>query len=290
MSAALELKAQFELLAPAVVSSLNPTEGPTGGGNTVEIEGSGFANASSVKFGTSVIGGGEFIQNTDTLIEVKAPGHAAGALHVVVTTGVGPSAQTPADEYTYVAPPAVTAISPAIGPTSGANQVQITGLRLAAASKVEFGSTVVKAPFTEDTATKILLVAPAHEAGTVDVRVRTAGGISGNSPADDYTYEAPAPPPPPNPPTPTPPLSQSPPPPPGCLVPKLKGLSLAKARSALAKAHCKAGAVRKPKQGKGSGQLIVKSTKPGAGASLPANSAVGLVLGPKPKSHKGGSR
>ena len=66
-----------------------------------------------------------------------------------------------------------------------------------------------------------------------------------------------------------------------CVVPKVKGLSLSKAKSALTKAHCKAGKVTKPKKAKGA--LVVKSSKPGAGASLPVNSKVNLKLGPKPK-------
>ena len=68
-----------------------------------------------------------------------------------------------------------------------------------------------------------------------------------------------------------------------CKVPKLVGLSLAKAKSALGAAGCTAGKVTKPKPKKGRklGALVVKSSAPGAGAST--SGSVALTLGPKPK-------
>ena len=66
-----------------------------------------------------------------------------------------------------------------------------------------------------------------------------------------------------------------------CLVPKLAGISLGKAKSALRAAHCALGRVTKPKRSHGA--LVVRSSKPGAGTTLPAGSKVNLKLGPKPK-------
>ena len=79
-----------------------------------------------------------------------------------------------------------------------------------------------------------------------------------------------------------------PPPPPAvkCVVPKLKGDSLAKAKKALANAHCAVGKITQPKVKKGhkAGKLVVGSTKPGTGAKLTAGSkvAIKLVAAPKP--------
>ena len=70
-----------------------------------------------------------------------------------------------------------------------------------------------------------------------------------------------------------------------CKVPKLKGLTLAKARKALAKAHCALGKVtkpRKPKHGR-LPALVVRSSSPKAGAVHSAGMKVKLALGPKPK-------
>ena len=65
-----------------------------------------------------------------------------------------------------------------------------------------------------------------------------------------------------------------------CVVPKLKGKSPRKARSALRAAHCALGKVRKPKAKKGHklGPLVVKSFSPAAGTTLPAGGKVSLML------------
>jgi hypothetical protein len=78
----------------------------------------------------------------------------------------------------------------------------------------------------------------------------------------------------------------SPPPPieTKCVVPKLAKKSLSKAKSALKAAHCALGKVTKPKKAKGA--LVVKSSKPGAGATLPENGKVNLKLGPKQQKKK----
>ena len=67
-----------------------------------------------------------------------------------------------------------------------------------------------------------------------------------------------------------------------CVVPKLKGKTLGKAKSALIKANCKLGKVKKPKGSRGK-KLIVKSTKPGAGAERAAGTKVGVTMKVKPQ-------
>ena len=68
-----------------------------------------------------------------------------------------------------------------------------------------------------------------------------------------------------------------------CKVPKLKGVSLAKAKRALRRAHCKLGKVRRPRNVASRG-LVVTASKPKARAIRTAGSKVVLTLGkPKPK-------
>lgn len=83
--------------------------------------------------------------------------------------------------------------------------------------------------------------------------------------------------PPPIPPEPTDPVVS-------CIVPKLAGKNLSKAKAALAAAHCTLGKVKRPKAKRGHklGALVVKFSTPGAGAAL-AGGKVDLKLGPKPK-------
>ena len=56
---------------------------------------------------------------SDTQIAVTSPAGAAGLVDVTVTTAVGTSAKSSADQFSYVAAPKVAVISPAIGPTTG---------------------------------------------------------------------------------------------------------------------------------------------------------------------------
>ena len=75
--------------------------------------------------------------------------------------------------------------------------------------------------------------------------------------------------------------------PPACIVPKLAGKTLARAKAALKAAHCKLGEVTKPKQPKGKKRrvLVVKSSSPRQGAK-PADRTVDLKLHRKPKPKK----
>jgi hypothetical protein len=183
----------FTFVAPPSVTEVEPEEGPTAGGTLVTLTGSGFTGATEVKFGTTAVtcpeasSPGKCVVTSDTEIEVEAPAHTAGTVDVKVTTPIGgTSPATAADEYTYVAPPAVTAVSPTRGSTAGGNTVVITGARLGGASKVVFGST--EATITENTETTIRATAPAHAAETVDIQVTTVGGTSGKFSQDEYAY------------------------------------------------------------------------------------------------------
>lgn len=69
-----------------------------------------------------------------------------------------------------------------------------------------------------------------------------------------------------------------------CLVPKLRGKSLAKARAALAAAHCSLGKVAKPKRARGA--LVVRSSTPGAGSTLAAGGKVGVRLARAKRAHR----
>ena len=84
--------------------------------------------------------------------------------------------------------PSVASISPSQGPTAGGTTVTITGTGLLDARLVRFGSVAGK--IISDTATEIMVNAPAGKAGTVNVTVTTAGGTSHNSSADKFTYVA----------------------------------------------------------------------------------------------------
>ena len=165
----------YAYVAAPVISGISPTSGPTSGGNTITITGTGFTAATAVMFGsTSAV----FTVNSATQITATAPA-GTGSVSVTVTTPGGTSSGT---TYTYVPAPAISGISPPSGPTSGGNTITITGTGFTAATAVMFGST--SAAFTVISATQITATAPAGT-GSASVTVTTPGGTSNGT---TYTY------------------------------------------------------------------------------------------------------
>ncbi len=77
-----------------------------------------------------------------------------------------------------------------------------------------------------------------------------------------------------------------------CVVPRLAGLSLAGARAALSRAHCALGRVTKPRarRGRRLPKLVVKSSRPGTGASGAEGTTVALTLKAKPRARRRSAR
>ncbi len=153
------------------------------------ITGTALANATAVDFGTKPAA---IVSDTSTTIVVTSPlATAAGSVKVTVTTAGGTSATSASDEFTYVAAPAVSAVAPSAGPAAGGTSVTITGLALANATAVDFGTK--PATIVSDTSTTIVVTSPlATGVGSVIVTVMTPGGTSAISAGDEFTYVAPA--------------------------------------------------------------------------------------------------
>jgi Ca2+-binding RTX toxin-like protein len=105
---------------------------------------------------------------------------------------------------------------------------------------------------------------------TFKVQATDAAGNTDPTPATlTWTISTTTPPPPP-------------PPPPACIVPKLLGKTLAAAKGAIAKAHCRLGKVaRKPSSKKKKGRVLGQSPKPGA--HLANGGKVNIIVGRGPK-------
>ena len=180
---------QFTYIPPPVpaVTSLSPGSGPSTGGTPVTITGTGFTGATAVNFGSGNTA--VFTVASDTTITAIAPPNAAlGAVDVTVTTPGGTSATSPADQFTFVAPPppVVTAVTPNAGPAF--TSVTITGTGFSGATAVSFGGNT--ATFSVTSPTEISATAPASgSTGAVDVTVTTPGGASATSSADQFTYQ-----------------------------------------------------------------------------------------------------
>jgi hypothetical protein len=167
------------------VNGVSPGSGPTAGGNTVTITGTGFTGATAVSFGT--VPATSFTVNSDTSITATVPAGTVGIVDVTATTPGGTTATSAADQYAYLPVPAVTGVSPGSGPSVGGNTVTVTGTGFTDASAVTFGAAAATS-FTVNSDTSITATVPAGAVGIVDVTVATPGGTSPTSAADQYVY------------------------------------------------------------------------------------------------------
>jgi YVTN family beta-propeller protein len=178
---------QYTYYAVPTVTSVSPASGPQLGGNTVTITGTNLSGATVIDFNG---GGGHattFSCTTSTTCTAVVPSWGVGPTHVLVTTPGGTSVPSAGSVYTYIAAPTVASVSPNTGSTAGGNTVTVTGTDLTGAT-ISFGATSATA--VSCTATSCTVTAPAHAAGTVDVKATTPGGTSATSAADHYTYAA----------------------------------------------------------------------------------------------------
>jgi hypothetical protein len=182
----------FETLPnPPVVTSVSPDAGLEAGGTSVTITGSGFAEATGVKFGS--VAATHFTIDSATSITAIAPAQTPSTVQVTVANAGGTSATSEADEFGYVAPghaPAITRLSAKKGPAAGASTITISGTSFQGATAVRFGSASATA-FKVDSATVITAVTPPGTSGIVEVTVTTPNGESAVSGKDRYSFEAP---------------------------------------------------------------------------------------------------
>jgi len=165
----------FTYLPLPVITSVTPASGPETGGTAVTITGSGFTGATGVTFGGTP--GANVTVVDDTTITVTTPGHAPGAVDVVVTTPAGPSAPGGFTFTPVVGPPAIGTITPDHGPETGGTAVTITGSGFTGATGVTFDG-IAGTAFTVVDPNTITVTTPAHAAGPSDVIVQSPNGES----------------------------------------------------------------------------------------------------------------
>ncbi|WP_406142632.1 IPT/TIG domain-containing protein [Streptomyces anulatus] len=170
---------------PPTINTINPSQGPTTGGTTVTLTGTGMAGATAVRFASS--NATSFTLVSDTQITAVSPARAAGAAAVVV---VHPTGNSNSVTFTYVVAqvPVITGVAPSNGPTSGGTSVTLTGTGFTGATTVTFAG-VPATSFMVNSATQITAVTPAGSAGAAVVTVTTPGGTS--APNAFFFYAAP---------------------------------------------------------------------------------------------------
>ena len=167
------------------LTGLSVTQGPASGGTSVTITGDGFTGVTAVDFGA--VPAASYVFNGDTSITAVSPSTDAGTVDVTVTTAGGTDAPSAADQFSFVAAPVVTGLSPNSGPVSGGTVVTISGLNLSAATTVSFGDSPVG--FYVNTDGTLTAFPPGESSpDTVAVTVTSIGGTSALTPNDVFTY------------------------------------------------------------------------------------------------------
>ena len=165
----------------AVVTDLDPDFGPTSGGTTVTITGSGFTGATGVTF-DGVAGTGFAVNPAGTEITVVTPPGAAGPADVVL---VFPAGTADAGIFTYV-PPTIDSVVPDSGPNTGGTTVTVTGSGFTGATDVTFGGVPGTDLVVDPSGTSLTVVTPPGPVGPVDVVVVLPGDDA--VAPDGFTY------------------------------------------------------------------------------------------------------
>jgi uncharacterized protein YhjY with autotransporter beta-barrel domain len=169
---------------PPTVSSVSPGSGPFAGGTVVTVQGTGFTQVKSVKFGSTPAA--SFTVNSANQITATTAAAPAETVSVAITTAVGTNTIYPQGNFTYLGGPAVSTISPATGPATGGTSLTITGSGFQGASGVKFGQAAATS-FTVNSDTKITAKAPAGS-GVIDVSVVNGGVASAATTSSKFTY------------------------------------------------------------------------------------------------------
>ncbi|MGO9322049.1 MAG: IPT/TIG domain-containing protein [Solirubrobacteraceae bacterium] len=168
---------------PPTVSKVEPAEGPAAGGTVVKITGTGFTEGALVKIGSAATG---VEYKSETELKATTAATAVGKDEVFVTDAKGVNSAGP--DFTYLAAPKVTSVSPAEGSTAGSTSITLKGTDFVAGAKVtlagEEATSVVVVSATEITAKT-----PAGAAGKDEVVVVDADGTS--SAGAGFTYITP---------------------------------------------------------------------------------------------------
>jgi len=162
-----------------IVTRVSPSSGHERGGTKLTIDGTGFTGASEVHFGTAVV---THLQvKNGTVIKVTSPPFqdvGVTPVDVTVTTPLGTSAVTPADEFSYhVAAPTISKIAPKEGKAAGGETVHVSGAGFYGVSAVSFGS-VEATEYTVNSPASITAIAPAQTVAAVQLTVTTPYGMS----------------------------------------------------------------------------------------------------------------
>ncbi|MBI3074416.1 MAG: IPT/TIG domain-containing protein [Deltaproteobacteria bacterium] len=156
--------------------SASPSTGPSDGGTSVTIYGSGFVAGASVTFGgtpgaVSIFSGGN--------IAVTTPAHALGTVDIVVT--IPDASATLSNGFTFCNSLTVTSVNPTFGPAAGDASVDVTFTGYGPDASVFFGdksATITVRSNGANFTTLTVRTPPGRILETVPVKVATTCGTA----------------------------------------------------------------------------------------------------------------
>jgi hypothetical protein len=152
------------------LTSVSPANGSVKGGTAVTLVGSRFAAGAKVRFG-GVVASAVTVLDATTITAVT-PAHTAGSVDVVVeVAGVTPAGLTRG--FSYLKKTAKGA-QPASARESGGTTVTISGEGFEPDAVVTFDGVAARVLSSSDST--LIVTAPPHESGTVDLLVSDASG------------------------------------------------------------------------------------------------------------------
>lgn len=150
-----------------------PTDGSIVGGEAVVVQGEGFTEGLSVRFGVRDASDVQVL--SPQAARVMLPSGLPGPVDVEVVLLDGTSARL-GDALVYVdrPPRVVMAVRPTLGSTAGGTALTIVGTGFEPGAKVVIGGERARQVEVLDS-TRITAVSPVHDEGVVDVVVRNPG-------------------------------------------------------------------------------------------------------------------
>jgi hypothetical protein len=184
----------FEFASIPQIATVFPMVGADLGGTEVVISGASFVADSEVRI-DGVTQTNVTLESSTRLRVITEPGTAGGPYVLEVEN---PSGEIATSVFAYAATPdpAVLGLAPAVGSTSGGDAVTISGSNFDADTEVVFdadaatglGGTSVSVSVVD--ASTLVVRAPAHAAGDVDLVVRDSGTGQAVALAAAYSYLA----------------------------------------------------------------------------------------------------
>lgn len=172
--------------APLALGSLSPASGPSRGGTSMTIAGTGFRGLPTVLFnGTPAT---NVTLTGSSLVTLRTPPGVPGVVTITLTNPDGVTISA-ARAFSYEAGRLeVLSISPGGGPVAGGSVVRISGNAFASGAAVTFGATPARDVVVVNSTT-ITAVSPIQAAGIVAVMVSNLGGASVSSP-NGFTFRS----------------------------------------------------------------------------------------------------